>query len=421
MAGGNANLQRIRCIAESGGFGTDMSSTIVASGFEVRAHPSQPDIQRMMLKDESNRQRSWEDRLDFAGPDAADFPLKMYLAASGVPLTDASVAPSVPRTSLGKLGKSVFGGWRGDKGDVALAGSTTAIVKATVGTRFTAGGAIVIPTGAASALEMREIKSIATNDLTLKMLTSNALATAAAIHNCETIYPEDHGSITDSLAFLVESVQRKDVWWLRGCQAVGGFTMELPQGDKPTISFAMKAAGHYHDTEAGTPIAGSLGAATYTDADPSIFFKSEIQWQTAGTTTRQVLDTYSVSLSPSWGFEPIPSVGGLNGIAGYFPTKPEPCLTGTIVVRVDASAPYDETAIKTEWTARTKKSLFIQIGNVAGYIVGISVPCVQITGVKRAVGGSLRAWEISFKALEDENATDQTTAIRRAPWRIHLA
>lgn len=419
MAGGNQNLQRIRALAEVT-FGADTSASI-ADYFEVRAHPSQPDVARTMLKDDSLRQRSWEDRLDFVGPQTADFPLKMYLAASGIPLTDASTAPVSPRTGLGNVLQSVIGGYRADKGDVAAIGSTTAVLKATVGTRFKAGGAVIVPTGAANALEMREVKSVTGDDVTLKTLTSNALATGAAIHGCETFYPEDHEYVNGSLAFLIESIQRKDVWWLRGCQAVGGFSFDLPQGDKPTIDFKMKAAGFFHDTEAGTPVAGSLGAATYTDADPSVFFKSEIIWANAGATTRTVLDTYLVSIAPAWGFEPIPSVSGLNGIAGYFPTKAEPSMSGTLLVRVDAAAPYDETAIKTELTARTKKALFIQIGNVAGYIVGISVPCVQITGVKRAVGGSLRAWEISWKALEDESATDKTTALRRAPWRIHLA
>lgn len=93
----------------------------------------------------------------------------------------------------------------------------------------------------------------------------------------------------------------------------------------------------------------------------------------------------------------------------------------TFVVRVDDASPYDETMIKTEWAARTKKRIFLQIGNVAGSIVGISLPCVQITNVKRAAGGTMRAWEITAKVLEDETATDKTTAKRRAPWRLFFA
>ena len=420
MPGGNQNLQRVRAITETT-FGADMSATIVASGYEVRAHPSQPDIQKTMLKDESNRQRAWEDRLDFVGPEMAEFPLKMHLAGSGLPLNDAAVAPTVPRTSLTKIARSVFGGWTGDRGDLAAAGSTTAVINSTVGARFEAGGAIIVPTGVGGALEMREIASKATNALTLKTLTTNALGTGGAIHNTECIYPEDHGSILESLAFLVESIQRKDVWWLRGCQAVGGFTIETPQGERPTISFAMKAAGYLHDTQAAVPIAGALGAATYTDADPSVLFKSELLFGNSGSTARATLDTYSISFKPSWGFESIPTVGGLNGIAGYFPTKPEPSMECTFVVRVDDASPYDETMIKTEWAARTKKRIFLQIGNVAGSIVGISLPCVQITNVKRAAGGTMRAWEITAKVLEDETATDKTTAKRRAPWRLFFA
>lgn len=422
MAGGNQNLQRIRAIVESGSFGADMSSTIVASGFEVKAHPSQPDVQKTMLKDESNRQRSWEDRPDIVGPDSVDFPLKMYLAGSGLPLDNAATTPTVPRTSITKMFKSVLGGWWGEKGDVAAAGSTTAVVNATVGARFQAGGAIIVPTGAAGALEMREIASKATNALTLKTLTSNALATAGAIHNCETLYPADHASITDSLAFLVESVQRKDVWWLRGCQAAGGFSLELPQSDKPSTTFNMKGAGYLHDTQAGTPIAGTLGSATYTDGNPPVFMKSEILYGTAGSTVRTVLDTYSIKLSPSWGFEPIPSTGnGINGQNGWFPTKGEPLMTFEIEIGVDSTAPYDETAIKTEWPNGTKKQLFIQIGNTAGNIVGISLPCVQITAVKRSAVGTRRGWVISGKVLEDENCTDKSTALRAAPFRFHFA
>lgn len=420
MAGGNQNLQRIRAIAESS-FGADMSATIVASGFEVKAHPSQPDVQTTMLKDESNRQRSWEDRVDIVGPQGADFPLKMYLAGSGLPLDAAAAVPSVPRTSITKMFKSVLGGWVSEKGDTAGSGSTTAIVKSTTGSRFIPGGAIVVPTGTAGALEMREIASKATNDLTLKTLTSNALATSGAIHNCETVYPHDHASITDTLAFLVESVQRKDVWWLRGCQAAGGFSLELPQNDKAACTFAMKAAGFYHDTEAGTPVAGSLGSATYTDGNPPVFMKSEILWGTAGNTARAPLNTYSIKLAPSWGFESIPSVSGLNGQAGWFPMKGEPLMTFELEIGVDSSAPYDETAIKTELIAQTKKQLFVQIGNTAGNIVGISLPCVQITAVKRSAVGTRRGWVISGKVLEDENCTDKSTALRAAPFRFHFA
>lgn len=415
-------LQRVRVLEEST-FATDMSGSW-GTAIDVRAiGPVDLDLPPNMLKDDSLRQGPWEDRLDFLGPRGrAKVALKSYLMPSGVPLNNASTAPATPRTATGRiLKKALLDGWASDKGDLAVAGSTTTLLKATVGTRFSAGRAVCVPTGNGGAYEMRPVASVATNDLTVKMATTNALANGAAILNCETFYPGTPGLAT-GLQFLIESAARKEIVWLRGAQLVGGFGIDTPQNQMPVLTMNVESAGWYDDAEVGTPVSGSaLAQATYTDADPQPFVKSAFLWQAAGTSTLQTLDTYEIKFTPSWGFEPVLAVDGENGIRGWYPTKPEPLGTLSFKIRVDDNASYD-TTLFTQWKNRTPMFALIQIGNTAGNIIGIELPNLQITSVQRiSQAGQLRGWAVTCKVRRDAYATDQSTLLRSAPWRLHIS
>lgn len=417
-----SRLQRIRVFEEST-FATDMSASI-ASFQDVRAiGPIDAALPPGFLKDDSLRQRPYEDRKDIQGPRGrAKFALKCYLMPSGVALTNASTAPAAPRTATGRILKAALaGGWFSDKGDLAVAASTTILVKATVGTRFSAGRAICVPTGAGGAYEMRVASGISVNDISLKMATTNAQTNGAAILNTETFCPGDP-TILGGLQFVVESPARKAIVWLRGAQLVGGFSLDIPLKGLPILTLNIEAADWYRDHEAAvsTPLNGSsIAAATYTDGDPQPFIKSTLLWGSAGVTTLGTLDIYEAKFTPSWSCLEVTAPDGPNGIRGWYPDKPEPLGTFMFKCRVDDASPYN-TGFFDDMVARTDKQALIQIGNTAGNIYGIDLSRLQIIDVQDiGVQGNVRQWQVTCKVLEDTNATDMTTRLRTALWRLH--
>lgn len=419
-----ARLGRVRVFEEST-FGADLSAS-VGSFVDLRGiGPVDVQTPLGLLKDDSLRQRSWGDRLDILGPRGhGKTSIKSYLMASGVALDNAASAPATPRTAQGRVLKKAFmDGWVSDKGDLATAGSTTTVLNMTVGTRTGAGRALVLPTGAGGALEMREVASVAANAATLKQATSNAQTNGAAIYNTETFYPGAPGQ-AGSLQFLIESAARKKIHWLLGAQLVGGLAIDLPSKGLPGLTYNIESADWKADGEVGTPIGGAaIAAATYTDADPLPFTKSYLFVQDASSSVAQSLDHYELKIGISWGFEEIPSVDvtrGVNGIAGWYPTKAEPLATVSFKIRVDDSSPYDEAYWRTRWQARTPQRVFVQVGNTLAQVVGISLPNCQITDLQPVTNaGSLVGWQVTMKALEDAYATDQSTLLRTAPFRLH--
>lgn len=403
-------VTRVRVIKETT-FGTDLSGSI-ASFKDVRFNTFDARLTQELLQDQRAVQRFYAEPMDVLGRKAAELTLGMHLEPLGTAIDNAAGALTDPNSAQGVLLKAMMGGWSYDAGSLCASGasSTGCTVTGGQGGRFLPGQVVFLPTGTGNTIEARVIKTRSTDAITWKVATSSSIGVGEAVYNSHTFHMTDDPA--ESLQFVVESNERDDIWWLLGL--AGGFSFDLPLNALPTLTASLRGANWKHDDDIGTPLGSvsSLAVATLTDGDPVPFISSEVLFEDATTTTRTPIDISAISISPNITFEPVSSPSGVNGILRYRARRQRPMITGSFTTYFETEGYWEKR------DARTKMALTVQVGNVAGKVVFVELPCVQITDVQRADSEGLIGQTVSFKAMEDEYATDQTLEKRRSPMRI---
>ncbi len=409
------HVHRLRVFRElAASFGIEQSAS-VGSFVDVRFLSAEATLNEEMMRDERLVQRRYTEPLDIIGPRATELALSMHLMPTGSALDAAATPAADPVFSLGIILQTIMGGYTSAAGSTEAGASTTSLINVGGGDGANWDPGRAIGATVAGSIEAREISSIATDAITVKTLLSAAPTASSVVLNAHTFFMADDPD--RSLQFLLESAERDDIWWLTGMQ--GTLAMDLSLRALPTATFALRGPNWFHDDDVTLPLTSgsSLGVATLVDGDPPPFVSSEVIFTDISGTVpfaRTPIDLSSITITPNFAYEPLPSPGGVNGVARWVIRPNRPTVTAEFTLPFEVEDLFDDR------TSRTRYALFTQINNVAGSTVLISMPNVQITNVQRADSEGIIGQTVSVKALEDEDATDQTTELRRSPFRIHL-
>lgn len=408
------NVQRMRVIEEAAGsatFAVEQSASI-GSFQDVRYNTVEATLNQEMLVDAHVNQTPYAQNLDILGRRLCELNIETALMPTGTALA-AGTAPAYTDHALGYILKAILGGYEADQGDVEAGTSTASRLDVTTsGARWEPGTAVGAVVG--GVIEARSIQAISGQQLTPRVQFSAVPDAGQPAYNSHTFFMTDDPAT--SLQFVLETADRDDIWWMLGTQ-LQSLSFDLTVAQLAGMTLNLAGARYLNDTEVSNPISGSaIARATLTDGDPVPFVDSYVQFVTAsaGAVAPVSLDTSAITISPAIAFEPITSPDGVNGIRRYKMRPAKPILT------VEFTIPFENIDFWTQRDARTKKSMFIQVGNTAGNTALIDIPNLQIQNVQRADSEGLHGITVTAQALEDEWATDQTTELRRSPLRIHL-
>ena len=410
-------VEKMRVNEEAAGSATyavELSASL-ANFKAVRYRTAQATLTTDMLPDEHVNQTPYAQNLDIVSRRACELSVETDLTPTGTGLAAAAV-PAYTDHALGIILKTILGGYEADQGDVENGGTSTSSVMqvTTSGARWEPGTAVGAIVG--GVIEARSIESIAGNALTPRVQFSGAPDNRAIVYNSHTFYLTDDPAT--SLQFVIETADRDDIWWLLGNQ-LSSLAFDLTVAQLARMTIGLRGAKYLQDDEVANPLAvaePAITRATLTDGDPVPFVDSYAQFVTAasGATAITSLDVSAISVTPAITYEPITSPAGVNGIRRMKLRPAKPIMT------VEFTIPFEDEAYWTQRDARTKKSLFVQVGNTPGGTALIDIPNLQIQNVQRSDSEGLHGLTVTAQALEDEWATDQTTELRRSPLRLHL-
>lgn len=353
-----------------------------------------------------------EGRKDVLGKRSATLQFTMNLAPTGTAADDGN---SAVQGALGLILKAVMGGQKLGTG-TTFTGGTATQPTVTSAAGFEAGAAIGWVNGN-GVLEVREIESISSGTITLKLGFSAAPSNGEDAIAAATYYLTENPS--ESLQFLVEGVESQDRWLLLGGQCVGGMTLNLdPSGASiPTVQFSLTFADYKTSSETAGSITGTLSAASYSNYEPIVGHVGELRCVTVGAatlTTSSVVHCSALAFTPKIAYVPVPSPSGTNGIYRWRAGRANPPAEGTFTTFFEDL---------TYWTARdnrTDKAIFYTMGTTAGEALLISEPTVQIKNPQRAAADEIAGQTISFSGRRDTDVGASTTEIAKSPFRIHL-
>lgn len=299
--------------------------------------------------------------------------------------------------------------------------STITVLNVTSAAGLSEGGAIVCATGAGGALECREIKTISSNVVTLKLALSSIPANGSIVYACVTYSLGNlDGSTVTSLQLLVEGLNTLDRWLLKGGQLAAPPKMNLSPGSIPTIDFSWVFADHKKADGVETTMnpSSALADQNYNSTSINAIVDSELRIQTHGVTTLAgtFVDASEISINPNIAYEPHTTPGGVNNIKQWVRTRVDgPAVTG------EFSLPYESAAWRTARDAATAMALTYQIGSSAtngGFMV--SVPHILIDNFQREPIGGLAGQRVSWYARLDDQTNANSTALQKSALRIHL-
>jgi hypothetical protein len=408
-------VQAVRAFSEAT-FGADSSGSLGSYTYlPLRDGSAQLTLTRDSLADAALVQHIDEYREEVLGKRSATIAITMNLAPTG---TAAASAVAAVTGGLGMMLKACLGGEYKGTGTTFSSGSTAVVLNLTSAAGFSVGSAIGW-VNASGVLETREIKTIATNVVTLKLAFSGSPANLDVAYAVATYYPTANPA--ESLAMLVEGLESDDRWLLTGGQAVGGVTLafDVTGQTLPSVTFNLQFARFYAAGETSTPITGTLATATYTNYEPIVGEAGDFRVWTCGSPTLvsgTAVNCSALSFTPALGFAPYTSPMGVMTIKKWVKTRTAPIMSGNWV------NPYEDVTWWTARNSRTNKAVAYQFGTAAGSTALITAPTVQIVNPQRtADAGSLAAQTVSWKGRRDTDTTVLTTDIAYAPFRIHLA
>lgn len=369
-----------------------------------------------VLRDEGIVQNVYTRRMHYLGRSLCEVNFRADMYTSGAQLNSAASAPSGPRTTLGVMLKAFLGGWASSNGSAVASGPATTgcVVTGGHGSRFAAGRAVGVVDGT-HGQTIRWLKSVSTDTLAWKVALGGAPSVASAILNSETFFLED--DISETFQLMCQTAVDDWEWLAMGLQATA-MTLDMPSNGIPRIGWTLRGADYMaaDETINGTE---TLARGTYVDDDPPLFHGSALLFGTggasAGDTTRTQVQHASITISPRWTVTEIPDVNGVNGIGGWKRTRPD----GGAAATVELVVPIADDSYYDGFQAKTKYHLEGVIGNTPGEMWGIECPTlVQNAPPEETDINGMLYQRLSLECLEDENATDQSTALRRSPIRF---
>lgn len=403
-------------IEPNGSYAVDRTGTI-GNFFDLRFMEAEPKFGQVMAPDQRVVQRFFERTKDQPGFDRPSFELVSHWCGYGSAI---NAAASVTKTKQAQVLEAIIGGYvsPGAGSTIVNAGSDTdtIVVASGHGTRFTPGGIIWV-TNAAGDLDVTRVKSISSDTLELAWALSATPAQSAVILNAMNLYPEEPSVAQTYLQLLWEAaINREHIFLLLGMQATGlAFSMNL--GEQPTWTASLAGAKDMHDDDIATPQGGSaIAAATYDGGEPTVFRKGGLLFEAQSVTTRTHVCFSAFSFSPGIAHAPIPCASGTQGIREMWRQRGEaPTFTFT--------CPVEGTNAKTWRTARDNGTVYHALahcGSVGGDLRAAEFGRCQILDVVDADSNGLRGVTVTCKVLEDDSSTDQTTSMRRAPFRLAI-
>lgn len=414
-------VHRLRVFEEST-FGADTSAS-VGSYLDVRHNSAELTLNREMLTDAHVVQRRLTENRDVVSRRSSELSLTSYLAPTGVALDELGSIGAITDPTIAGLQvlRACMGGYAANDGSLEAGASTASVVNVTAaeGGQFPQGRVFGCHIANSTNIEARMVRNRTTDALTPNVAFSGAPVGSSTVYNGHTLYFTDDPQKT--LAFLLETADRDNVWWSMGHQ--GSFAIDLPLHQFPMLNYTLPGADYLHDDEAGTPFGASAFAeSTYTDGDPTPFVQSEVLF-TVGATgatpeTRVTVCPSSISVALAFDVQPVTCPGGVNGILRWKHRRATPFITGEFTTFWDTTIGQDDTW----WAARdsrTQYGLHVQIGNLPGGTALVALPNIQITNVQRADSEGLHGATVSFKALEN-NHNSPTNEIGRSPMTIGL-
>lgn len=415
------NIRRVRDYEEpNGSFATDASGTMAS----FKDSPFDESSISMTLDEPTESPMHAQQHIDgypeeVIMPRRATLSRKLYLEAQ---TTRPSTGVTAGQGSLGRLLKSVMGA-------ETLQVGTTINDAASTFTGFTVasaaglskGGAIALATGTGGRIEVREIKNIATNFVTLKHALSAAPANGSPVWAAATYtMSTGDGDVATSIQTAIEGLEQDDRFLLLGGQCPSGITIEAANGARPSATFAHTYASWFYANGTNTvaTLTGSaLGTATYTHNQPLVIKDSELRVLTVGTTSLSatLMPASSFEFTPSIAWKMIPAPGGINNTMQWVRDRSAPIVSGSFTI------PYENQTWFTAKTNKTDHCITLQVGSSATEgAVMIVAPCCQITDVQLVSVDNIRSVKVSWKGRLDTDVTSITTDVHRSAFRIHI-
>lgn len=334
-------------------------------------------------------------------------------------------AYSAPQTSLAEILRASMGGQRGAAGSTTVAGASTTVIDVQFGhgARFVAGGACVVYV--AGRPYMREVASVADDNVTLKRALPAAPGAGINVLNCATFYvvPTSVGGSGDSLAFQFLGADVQDYWSFRG--VAGTFTIETGVDEQLVLAYSAKAATWDRDATLG-PVA----SGTHVGGGPLDWRWGEIELGTPGSSVLKVFRFSDVSLNPGLTLLEDRGPDGVETIRRFYGGKTSPTLdlTAHMIAESDWELYADEWDPTTGIGTRTRHSAMLTCGEpvVGGNgtgMVGLSLPRLMYSAMPERIAGDdgFVDFKLSFDGDEDEESGTNTTDLEKSIFRIHLA
>lgn len=349
--------------------------------------------------------------LDVRGKKSLTFGCTTHLSGTGTALDGVNAAATTTTWWLARLLETIMGGLNTPSTPGAAtqvqAGSTTTVINVTVGhgVRFVAGGAIACIVN--GRYECREVLSVATNAVSVKVAFSGTPANGTQVLGAYTFFMTEDP--VNSLQFLLEGRESSDRWVLAGCQ--GGLGLNVTIGELAQLSLNLTGA-----------LWEQLSPTTFTPGTLSLYnpvalVDSEFIVGTVGSTTRNLVSAQALTWTPGITYTPITTPAGVNTLLGFRRTR-ERVVTGSFQPYFDASATPDW---YTSEASRSSLALFQQIGSATtgSGMVLLSAPTVQIDVPQRADNNGLSGLAVTWKARHDA-ATAGGSDLARSAFRIHI-
>jgi len=349
------------------------------------------------------------------GPRACTVALATKLHSHGLDL-DGDVAPPTTSTwALLRVLKAIMGGSIATTDESAQttvqAGSTTTTdVEVTTGhgVRFQAGGAIAVPVvSGSSALEAREVLSVAGDVVTVKEAFSATPITGGVVRGAVTVYLTEDPKT--ALQWHVEGREATDGAIFRGTQ--GGFSITLPIGELGQFAFQLAGASW---ARLGS---SSITIPNYTLFEPIALDPVEVHVPTIGATTLVSLEASEIAIEPQIAYAPQKSGKATETVARMVRQPARPVIQGSFLV------PYEDDTWYTARDDREDRAVFVQAGNLVGAGGGIclfSIPTVQITDVQPAPSGeNVAGQRVFFEGRHDEEIGG-STEVGYSAFRMHF-
>jgi hypothetical protein len=348
--------------------------------------------------------------------------------------TKAGSAVAATQHWLGKMLECGLGGKQLSTGTtISGTGSTTTVVNVTSAASFRAGGALAIVNASTGKLEIRVIKSIATNAITLKMALGAAPTTAGVtVYGAATYFLHNHPNGAEPIygQFLYEGYNPYDRYMLPGGAFKSfGFSGLEPAGI-PRINWVWQHPTWLPADGTNTVAnlrAVDLGRATYTNINLSTVRDADCRLRPLSSSALPAfLHATKVDVAPNIVYDALRTPGGgLLGstVSGYRRKEvyEEP------VVRVSLEVHQENNSTLDDYHANATELAFTeQIGSTAakGGVL-IEVGRMQIMEPPDWVDiGAVKGKSVVLQALDDTDATPAggatalETALTQASLRI---